>query len=208
MSQSLTEQANKAALETVKSEKPSQFTVGGNYDFRTRTVEGGVTYDRRWLNGWGATAYAKAWWQNQPVTTVGESKSSLKVGGEIVKTFVLACVFVLAAASSVLAQVPAQPGQLFKWDQPTAEVSTVVRFEMRIDAGAFVDVGRTAANDAATPAGFSSFSRVIPALTPGNHTFVVRACSATSCGPDSNPFAFAIIVISQPSGLRIGMPGQ
>jgi hypothetical protein len=116
----------------------------------------------------------------------------------------LAIVFVFWAAP-VLAQVTATPGQTFKWDQPTAEVASIARFEMKIDAGAFVDVGKALANEATTPAGFQSFSRVIPALAPGTHTFVVRACPATgACGPDSNPFAFAIVVISQPTGLRIG----
>lgn len=118
--------------------------------------------------------------------------------------FLMACVFVMMAAPA-FAQVPAQPGQSFKWDQPTAEVATVARFEMKIDNGAFVDVGKQAANDATTPANMSSFSRTIPALAPGLHTFVVRPCPATgSCGPESAPFAFSIVVLSQPTGLRIG----
>jgi hypothetical protein len=116
----------------------------------------------------------------------------------------LALMFIFWAAP-VLAQVTAQPGQSFKWDYPTTESVNVVRFEMKIDTGAYVDVGRTVANDAQTPAGHTSFARVIPALTPGNHTFVVRACPATgSCSPDSNPFAFALVVLPQPTGLRIG----
>jgi hypothetical protein len=116
-----------------------------------------------------------------------------------------ACVVCLLIAAPALAQVPAQPGQLFKWDQPMTEVASVDRFELKIDAGTYVNAGKTLANDSATPAGRQSFSFVIPALTPGNHTYVVRACPASgSCSPDSSPFAFAIIVISQPSGLRIG----
>lgn len=111
----------------------------------------------------------------------------------------------LLLASPALAQVPAQPGQNFKWDQPTAEVASIARFEMKIDNGAFVDVGKVLANDANTPPNFQTFARVIPALAPGTHTFVVRGCPATgACGPESNPFAFAIVVISQPTGLRIG----
>lgn len=46
--------------------KPQAFTVGGHFD--GKTVTGGVTYARTWANGWGATAYAKAWWSDQPVT--------------------------------------------------------------------------------------------------------------------------------------------
>lgn len=118
---------------------------------------------------------------------------------------VLIALAFLMVSSSAFAQVTAQPGQNFKWNQPTSEVATVARFELKIDTGVYVDVGKTAANDASTPAGQSSFSSVIPALTPGAHSFVVRACPASgACSPDSASFAFSIIVLSQPSGLRIG----
>lgn len=111
----------------------------------------------------------------------------------------------LLVAQAAFAQVPAQPGQLFKWNQPTAEVASVARFELKIDAGTYVDAAKVLSNDAATPTGMQTFSHVIPALTPGNHTFVVRACpTAGNCTADSAPFAFSIIVISTPSGLRIG----
>lgn len=143
---------------------------------------------------WTVTGFAQATWKQT---------KDLVWGARVTKKF-LWIVFVLVSAPA-FAQVPAQPGQLFKWNQPTTEEASIARFEMKIDAGAFVDVGKTLSNDTATPTGFQSYSRVIPALTPGNHTFVVRACPATgSCGPESNPFAFAIIVISQPTGLRIG----
>jgi len=58
----LLDSAHKLALAEVK---PSQFTVGGHFD--GKTVTGGVSYDRRWQNGWGLTAYMKAYWTNAPV---------------------------------------------------------------------------------------------------------------------------------------------
>ena len=100
-----------------------------------------------------------------------------------------------------------RPGDTFKWNQPTSEVVSIPRFELRIDAGAWTDVGKVEANDAQTPAGTTSYRATVPALMSGSYTFAVRACPTTgTCGPEATPFAFAVIVISSPSGLRIG-PG-
>lgn len=121
-----------------------------------------------------------------------------------VVVIVAAILAILGGASAAQAQPTAQPGQLFKWDHPTAEGPTIARFEVKIDAGSYVNAGKTAASDAATPAGFTSYSFVIPALTPGNHSYVVRACPTSgSCTADSASFAFGIIVVSVPTGLRI-----
>lgn len=78
----ISDQANKAALESVKAEKPSQFTIGGRFD--GKTLVGGITYDRTWKNGWGATAYARAWWDDLPVRT---DRPQVEAGGEITKRF-------------------------------------------------------------------------------------------------------------------------
>lgn len=59
----LTEQA----LDQVRTAKPSRFTVGGSFD--GKRLQGGVTFDRTWANGWGLTAYALAWWDDLPVST-------------------------------------------------------------------------------------------------------------------------------------------
>jgi hypothetical protein len=75
---SLRDQANKAALESVKADKPSSFTVGGHYD--GNRITGGATYQRTWKNGWGATAYARAWWEDKPV--IPQKKSDVVVGAE------------------------------------------------------------------------------------------------------------------------------
>jgi len=80
----ITEQANTAALDEVRAETPSRFTVGGSWD--GKTAKGGITYDRKWSNGWGATAYAVAWWDDLPVRP-GASKLRKSVGGEITKRF-------------------------------------------------------------------------------------------------------------------------
>ena len=80
----LSEQATKAALAQVQAERPSSFTVGGSFD--GKTLMGGVTYDRTWANGWGLTAYARAWWDDLPVS-VGRKKLQTAVGVEAVKRF-------------------------------------------------------------------------------------------------------------------------
>lgn len=76
---SLLDQANKAALDAVRAEKPQSFTVGGSFD--GTALQGGVTYDRKWSNGWGLTAYAKAWWKASAVTP----NSKVEAGAEVTK---------------------------------------------------------------------------------------------------------------------------
>ncbi len=83
MTDTIKDQANKAAIESVKADKPSSFTVGGWTD--GRYAEGGLTYQRTWKNGWGATAYAKAWWNDQPV--VPTDRFGYVVGADVVKKF-------------------------------------------------------------------------------------------------------------------------
>lgn len=63
---SILESGEKITLESVKASTPSKFTVGGYY--KDGTIVGGVTYDRKWSNGWGLTAFARAWWNDLPVT--------------------------------------------------------------------------------------------------------------------------------------------
>lgn len=68
-------------IEQVKAEKPSSFTVGGHYI--DGKLVGGITYDRKLSNLWGFTAYARAYWDDLPVTT----RPKVEAGGEITKTF-------------------------------------------------------------------------------------------------------------------------
>jgi len=74
-----------AAAAELANVPPSQFVVGGRFD--GHRVTGGLSYQRSWVNGWGLTAYAKAWWQDASVTPVGGSQSGSAVGVEAVKTF-------------------------------------------------------------------------------------------------------------------------
>lgn len=79
------EEQSAKELAKVKSETPSQFVVGGAFD--GHRVTGGLSYNRSWKNGWGATAYAKAWWQDASVTPVGTSQTGGVIGVEGVKKF-------------------------------------------------------------------------------------------------------------------------
>ncbi|MDH4132916.1 MAG: hypothetical protein OEV95_14060 [Gemmatimonadota bacterium] len=71
----------KAAVAKVAQEKPNAFTVGGYTD--GRGVHGEARYDRKWSNGWGATAYLRAWWNDASVTP-GHSQGAA-AGFEITK---------------------------------------------------------------------------------------------------------------------------
>ncbi len=83
MSQSLSEQAHTATIESVKKDAPSQFRVGGTFD--GNKVTGGLSIDRKWSNGWGLTGYLRAYWYDQPI--VPTDKYGVVVGGELTKTF-------------------------------------------------------------------------------------------------------------------------
>lgn len=74
--------ATRSTLETVKAEKPSQFTIGAYIDAEGR-LRAASTYDRKWVNGWGATAYVKAWWNDLSVT----AHPKFEAGAEVVKKF-------------------------------------------------------------------------------------------------------------------------
>lgn len=75
--------AAKAELAKVKAEKPSSFTVGGSFDGHVAT--GGISYDRKWSNGFGLTAYARAWWNDKPV--IPTDRAGVVAGAEVTKTF-------------------------------------------------------------------------------------------------------------------------
>lgn len=79
MSDSLSEQANRKALDAVK---PNQLVVGGYY--KDGKLFGGVTYERKWSNGWGVAAFARAWVEGKAVTP---QKASIEAGAEVTKKF-------------------------------------------------------------------------------------------------------------------------
>lgn len=81
----ITEQAVKHAtdLAKVKTEAPSRFVVGGTIE--GRRVTGGLSYSRSWRTGWGAVAFARAWYDDAPV--IPTDKFGYVIGGELVKEF-------------------------------------------------------------------------------------------------------------------------
>jgi len=77
------EKHSKEELDKVKKEKPSEFVIGGTWDGHTAT--GKTSYEYSWKNGWGAVAYAKAWYHDASVTPVGQKQFGGEVGGEVTK---------------------------------------------------------------------------------------------------------------------------
>lgn len=77
------DETRRQEIEKMKTEKPSQFSVGGSFD--GNKAEGGITYDRKLSNLWGFTAYAKAYWYDQPV--IPTDKSGYIIGGDLTKKF-------------------------------------------------------------------------------------------------------------------------
>lgn len=73
------------AIAKVKAEAPSSFTVGVTANALAKRADAAVTYDRRWTNGWGLTAYAKAWWHDEAV--VPRDKHGAVIGIEAKKQF-------------------------------------------------------------------------------------------------------------------------
>lgn len=67
---SILESGNKAAIDSVKKDKPSSFSVGAHADILAKKGDVVASYDYKWTNGWGITAYAKAWWNDQAVVPV------------------------------------------------------------------------------------------------------------------------------------------
>jgi hypothetical protein len=74
------EEASEKELAKVKAEKPNSFTVGAHADILARKGEATISYDRRWYNGWGATAYIKGWYNDTAV--VPQAKRGVTIGGE------------------------------------------------------------------------------------------------------------------------------
>ena len=111
-------------------------------------------------------------------------------------------------AVPAFAQPPiAAATQSFAFDYKTTDLtaSAVVRFELQVDGGAWVNVNIPAtSDDAQTPVGSHSYAVPIPALVTGNHTVSFRACNVQLCSDPMTPFAFTLAVKPPtPAGLRI-----
>jgi hypothetical protein len=98
-------------------------------------------------------------------------------------------------------------GRSFGWDYAKTDITVngVVRFELKLDAGAYISVGiPTIQNDAQTTVGTDTYTTPISnTLTPGNHTAVVRACTLTVCSADSAPLPFVFAVLPAPANTRV-----
>jgi hypothetical protein len=99
------------------------------------------------------------------------------------------------------------PQRLFIWEYSNADLAgaEVNRFELKIDDGAWTDVGRRGATDqTGVAAGSVIYSAPVPALTLGLHTAQLRACNVSECG-DALSMAFTIsIKPAVPAFFRIG----
>lgn len=76
---SLQQQADEAMVRQVQAEAPSQFKVGATVDVLTRRADVTATYDRRWRNGLGLTAYLRAWWEDKAVLPADEQGAVIGV---------------------------------------------------------------------------------------------------------------------------------
>lgn len=82
-----------------------------------------------------------------------------------------------------------------QWDYSTANLALIVRFEVQIDTGAWLGVGKV-------------LKWTIPALPVGAHTGRVRACNATECGDAAVlPFTVLDLLPTTPGGLRLAPAG-
>jgi len=112
----------------------------------------------------------------------------------------------LALAAPVWAQtatVPYPVPSTYKLGWSHAAPATVDRFESRLGAATWTDVGKTACPSPDT----SMFCQPFPVITsPGTYAFEVRACNVAGCSAAA-PFAFvAVAAPSSPTGVRVITP--
>lgn len=97
-----------------------------------------------------------------------------------------------SAQAQVPSPIPATTRLAFDHDGLNTD-----RYELVVNAQAPVDLGRLA------PVTGQTYEIPFPALTPGQHTLLVRACNISGCAA-SPPFPVSVIVQpSAPSPLRI-----
>ena len=118
-------------------------------------------------------------------------------------SFITILVSILFNSIALNAQTNVLPGQQFSFDYPTSAVIDfgIRRFELKIDNGNYQDVGLPMG--VAGNAELTTFRIPIPAITPGQHTAVIRACNDTGCSGDSNIYTFTMVIIPVPSNLRV-----
>lgn len=67
-------------LKRIQEDAEAENTVRTRLTTDGKTVAGSVEFNRSWKNGWGATAYAKAWWNGDRVVGGGGVDVEKKFG--------------------------------------------------------------------------------------------------------------------------------
>ena len=95
------------------------------------------------------------------------------------------------------AQTPVTSANQVAFEQP--DYANVTRFELRVDAGAWVDVGKPPASGAA-----NTVTVPLPAMTVGPHALTARACNAAGCSAASTAVNVVMVAIPQvPANPRV-----
>jgi hypothetical protein len=117
------------------------------------------------------------------------------------KLTTLAAALVLAALPSLAsAQTPVTTANQVAFEQ--SDYANVTAFELRVDAGAWVPVGKPAATGAA-----NTVVIPLPAMTVGAHTLTARACNAAGCSAASAGINVVMVAIPQvPANPRVVTP--
>jgi hypothetical protein len=107
----------------------------------------------------------------------------------------LVVVGLLCSVGSAFAQVtPVTPSQFVAWDQ--SDYTNVTRFEIRVDSGAWADVGKPAATGT-----LNTVQVQMPAMTPGAHALTVRACNVAGCSAATAPLNVTLVVVPTTPGI-------
>jgi len=108
----------------------------------------------------------------------------------------LALLFAVPAA----AQTPVTTANQIAFDQ--SDYANVTRFEVRVDTGAWTDIGKPAATGTA-----NTVQTPLPAMTVGPHAITVRACNAAGCSAASAAINVVMVAIPQvPGNPRVVTP--
>ena len=112
---------------------------------------------------------------------------------------VLVVAFAGLASAQTKVAVPVPAATRIAWDHDGANVD---RFELVADNGTPADLGIPA------PDAPGVYSVAFPALVPGRHTLVVRACNIAGCAA-SDPLVVDLVAVPVPPGrLRLVTAGK
>lgn len=136
-------------------------------------------------------------------THAGRGTAPSVVGciARVARTLVWTALWLLIAQPSPAQTVlpyPPPPATLIAWTHP--EPATVDRFDLRVDQGAYADVGKGCTDSRAT------FCAPFPAVTPGTHVLGVRACNVYGCSVDATLTVQLGVVPVVPAGIQILAP--